>query len=178
MLEEYTPETPEFNLLEGRYNEEIDVTISIPEGETVYYTTDGTDPSESGEIYTEGTVIHVAEGKMTVKAIGFDEKGTPSEQITANYTIVIPTPAAPKSNYASGVYKTAPKVTLRPGSEDKKENAQIVAIYYTLDGREATEESTLYTEPIQLPVGDCTLRAIAKAKNGKLSYEMKVTYSV
>ena len=178
MLREYTPEPPEFSYTEGRYTEEIDVTISVPEGETVYYSIDGTDPSESGLVYEAGTKIHIPEGKMTIKAIGFTQNGMPSEQITANYTVIIPTPSAPKSNYASGVYKKAPKVSLRPGSEDKKENAQIVAIYYTLDGRQATTDSTLYTVPIQLPVGDSRLRAIAVHKNGKISYEMNVTYKV
>ncbi len=180
MLREYTPETPTLSHQEGRYNEAIDVTITIPEGQTVYYTTDGTDPSESGLIYTAGTKIHVPEGKMTVKVIGFTNNGTPSEQVTINYTVIIPTPAAPKANYPSGVYKKAPKVSLRPGSEDKKENEKIVAIYYTLDGRQATTESTLYNddEPIQLPIGKSRLRAIAVASNGKVSYEMNVTYEV
>lgn len=178
MLREYTPESPTFSWEEGRYNEEKELTITSPQGQTVYYTTDGTDPSESGLVYTEGTVIHIPEGKMTVKAIGFTENGTPSEQITANYTVIIPTPAAPKSNIASGKLKKSVKVSLRPGSEDKKENDQIVAIYYTLDGRQATTDSTLYTEPIQLPIGFTTLRAISVHKNGKISYEMQVTYDV
>ena len=178
MLREYTPATPTFSKQAGRYNEAIDVVISTPEGETVYYTTDGTDPSEAGQVYRKGTVIHIPEGKMTVKAIGFTETGVPSEQIEANYTVIIPTPAAPKANYASGKYKKAPKVSLRPGDEDAKKNKDIVAIYYTLDGRQATVDSTLYTGPLQLPVGDCELRAISVAKNGKISYEMRVTYSV
>lgn len=180
MIRAYTPVAPSFSHPEGRYNEEIDVTITIPKDEIVYYTTDGTDPSESGLIYTEGTKIHLYEGKMTVKAIGFTENGMPSEQITANYTVIIPTPAAPKANYKSGVYKTAPKVSLRPGDEDPKKNRNIVAIYYTLDGRQATVDSTLYSDdhPIQLPVGDSVLRAISVDKNGKVSYEMKVTYKV
>ena len=180
MLREYTPTTPTLSQNEGRYNNEIDVTISIPEGQTVYYTIDGTDPSESGLVYQKGTKIHVSEGKITIKAIGFTENGTPSEQVTANYTVVIPTPAAPKANYASGPYKKSFKVTLRPGDdeEDSLNTSPIVAYYYTLDGRQATTESTLYTEPIQIPIGDTTLRAICVAENGKVSYEMKVTYSV
>ncbi|MBQ8094434.1 MAG: chitobiase/beta-hexosaminidase C-terminal domain-containing protein, partial [Clostridia bacterium] len=180
MIRAYTPTAPAFSHPEGRYNEEIDVTITIPKDEIVYYTTDGTDPSESGLIYTEGTKIHLSEGKLTVKAIGFTENGMPSEQIVANYTVIIPTPAAPKANYKSGVYKNAPKVSLRPGDEDPKKNRDIVAIYYTLDGRQATTSSTLYNddEPIQIPVGDSTLRAISVDKNGKVSYEMKVTYKV
>ena len=180
MLRENTPKAPTFSWEEGRYNEEKDLTITIPEGQTVYYTIDGTDPSETGMIYTEGTVIHIPEGKMTVKAIGFTENGTPSEQIEANYTIIIPTPAAPKSNIASGKLKKSVKVSLRPGSEDQKENDKIVAIYYTLDGRQATTEATLYDpdQPIQLPIGKSTLRAISVHENGKISYEMQVTYEV
>lgn len=73
------------------------MTITIPEGETVYYSTDGTDPSESGLIYTAGTSLHVAEGKMTIKAIGFTENGTPSEQVSADYTVIIPTPGGTES---------------------------------------------------------------------------------
>lgn len=59
-------------------------------------------------------------------------------------------------------------------------NPPFVAMYYTLDGRQATTESTLYNpdEPIQLPIGKSTLRAIAVAANGKISYEMNVTYEV
>ena len=178
MLRENTPAAPVLSKQAGRYNETIDVTIAIPQGETVYYTTDGTDPSEAGQIYEKGRIIHVDEGKLTLKAIGFTESGVPSEQVEATYTVIIPTPAAPKSNYASGKYKKAPKVSLRPGDEDKKKNDEIVAIYYTLDGRQATTASTLYTGPIQLPTGDCELRAISVAKNGKVSYEMRVTYSV
>lgn len=180
MLRENTPQAPVFSWEEGRYNEEKDLTITIPAGQTVYYTIDGTDPSESGLIYTEGTLIHLAEGKTTVKAIGFTENGTPSEQISATYTVIIPTPAAPKANIASGKLKKSVKVSLRPGSEDKKENDQIVAIYYTMDGRQATTESTLYDDenPIQLPIGKTTLRAISVHANGKISYEMQVTYDV
>lgn len=44
MLREYTPVAPTFSVSEGRYTSEIDVTISVPDNETVYYTTDGTDP--------------------------------------------------------------------------------------------------------------------------------------
>lgn len=180
MLREKTPASPTFSQNEGKYINEIDVTISVPEGQTVFYSTDGTDPSESGLVYQPGTKIHIAEGKMTIKAIGFTENGTPSEQISANYTVVIPTPAAPKANYASGPYKKSFKVTLRAGDDEETSlnTSPIVAFYYTLDGRQATTESTLYTGPIQIPIGDSTLRAIAVAENGKVSYEMKVTYSV
>lgn len=178
MLREYTPKSPTLSHQEGRYPEAIDVTISIPSGETVYYTIDGTDPSDSGLVYEEGTLIHIPEGKTTIKAIGFTENGTPSEQIEAIFTVIIPTPAAPKSNVKSGVYTYAPKVSLRPGGETKEEQESIAAIYYTIDGRAPTTDSTLYTDPIQLPIGKSTLRAIALGKNGKISYEMNVTYEV
>ena len=178
MRKEFTPTAPTLSHNEGRFLEEIDVTITVPEGQTVYYSIDGTDPSESGLVYQPGTKIHVAEGKMVVKAIGFTENGTPSEQVEANYTVIIPTPAAPKANWQSGEYKKSIKVSLRPGSEDEKENKKIVAIYYTLDGREATPESTLYTEPIQLPIGFTRMRAVSVHENGKVSYEMNITYDV
>ncbi len=181
MLREYTPTAPSFNMQEGRYNKEIDVIITVPEGQTVYYSVDGTDPSESGMVYEAGTKIHVPEGKMTLKAIGFTDNGTPSEQISADYAVIIPTPSAPKANIASGKLKKAVKVALRSGDDPKDPNySPIVAFYYTLDGRPATTDGTLYDpeEQIQLPIGKCELRAIGIAENGKQSYEMIVTYDV
>nr|WP_294468926.1 chitobiase/beta-hexosaminidase C-terminal domain-containing protein [uncultured Sellimonas sp.] len=52
-------------------------------------------------------------------------------------------------------------------------------IYYTLDGSEATVDSTKYTEPIQLnQEGETTVRAIFVNKKGIESVEVQKTYTI
>lgn len=52
------------------------------------------------------------------------------------------------------------------------------AIYYTLDGTEATTASLLYAEPIQIPEGVTTVRAISVNQEGVPSVEVTKTYTV
>ena len=52
-------------------------------------------------------------------------------------------------------------------------------IYYTLDGSEATTDSTEYKEPIQLnQEGETTVRAIFVNKKGIASVEVQKTYTI
>src|SRR5699024_12434059 len=59
---------------------------------------------------------------------------------------------SPTASYPSGEYYKEQKVTLESKTPDVK-------IYYTLDGSEPNESSTLYTEPVLINE-DVTLRAI------------------
>lgn len=69
------------------------------------------------------------------------------------------------------VYDNVQELTL--SSEDKG------TIYYTLDGSEATVESTKYKEPIQLNrEGKTTVRAIFVNKKGIASVEVQKTYTI
>ena len=82
-----TVATPVFSTASGTYYEEIDVEISCAtEGASIYYTTDGTTPDASSELYTGP--IHV-DADMTIKAIGILEGYENSNVATANYVIVI-----------------------------------------------------------------------------------------
>ena len=65
-LEDASVAAPTFSM-DGDGN----VTITIPDGTTVHYTTDNTDPTESSTPYTSGTVISTASlnADKTVKAI-------------------------------------------------------------------------------------------------------------
>ena len=80
-----TVATPVFSVASGTYYEEFDVEITCAtEGATIYYTTDGTDPTVESEVYAEP--IHV-DSDMTLKAFavmeGYDDSGI----ATANYVV-------------------------------------------------------------------------------------------
>ena len=80
-----TVATPVFSVASGTYYEEFDVEIvCATEGATIYFTTDGTDPSASSEVYTEP--IHVIDD-MTLKAIAMKEGYDNSGIATANYVV-------------------------------------------------------------------------------------------
>ena len=81
-----TVATPVFSVASGTYYEVIEVEITCAtEGATIYYTTDGTDPSEDSEIYEEPIVVDT---DMTIKAIAMKEGYDDSGIATANYVIM------------------------------------------------------------------------------------------
>lgn len=80
-------QNPSFSLPGGEYKGEISITINIPENTAVYYTTDGSIPTqENGEQYLPGTALTM--NKVTVlRARSFDTADMlqPSETITQTY---------------------------------------------------------------------------------------------
>ena len=88
-----TVATPTFTPAEGTYTEAQNVTIACEtEGATIYYTLDGTDPTDESTVYAEPIAIAAT---TTVKAFAIKEGMNDSEIATALYTIEEPaTPTA------------------------------------------------------------------------------------
>ena len=79
-----TVATPTFSPLGGIYTESQSVTISCAtDGADIYYTNDGTEPTESSSLYS--SAIEVSE-TTTLKAKAFKTGSTPSGVATATYT--------------------------------------------------------------------------------------------
>ena len=77
--------TPSFSPASGTYLEAQDVTISTTtEGATIYYTTDGSEPSTSSSVYS--SAINVS-SNMTIKAMATATGYDNSAVATAEYTI-------------------------------------------------------------------------------------------
>ena len=84
---EGTVATPTFSPAAGTYNTAQSVEISCSTaGATIYYTTDGTDPTTSSSVYS--SAISVA-SSQTIKAIAAKEDMTNSAVASATYTINI-----------------------------------------------------------------------------------------
>ncbi len=81
---------PTFSPAGGLYSEAQDVTITAADNCTISYTTDGSDPVESGTaVTTDGnTAIVNVNSTTTIKAVAMDTKLNFSEVATATYTIV------------------------------------------------------------------------------------------
>ena len=80
-----TVEMPAFSPAGGEVEEGTTVTIACPtDGATIYYTTDGTEPTTSSTKYTGAITVN---STMTIKAIAVKDGYTDSEVATASYTI-------------------------------------------------------------------------------------------
>ena len=79
-------QNPVFSPVPGIYNVDIDVTISCAtDGATIYYTTDGTEPSAANGTLYDGNEIVVSQ-TTTFKAIAIKDNNA-SSIVTAEYTI-------------------------------------------------------------------------------------------
>ena len=94
----------------------------------IYYTTDGTTPTESSNLYKEPVLINRT---TTLKAIAVSKDGEISEVASFQYTAAARADM-PKASYESGsIVESGTIITLRTDTA----NAQI---YYSTDGTDPT----------------------------------------
>jgi hypothetical protein len=128
----------------------VSITDATP-GVSIYYTTDGSTPTTSSNVY--GAPISVT-GTETIDAIASGGGYNPSPVASATYTIEQLT-ATPTISPNGGVVTDGQVVTLA----DSQSGA---SIYYTTDGSTPTSSSTLYTTPLFVNSSE-TLTAVAIA---------------
>ena len=139
-------EAPTFNPEAGTYAEAQSVILSCAtEGATIYYTTDGTEPTTGSSLYTAGTDISVST-TTTIKAIavkGSDESSVASAtyficSATSPYTVAqaLDFPEYPANGvYVHGIVSTAPTQTPTSNGE---------LTYYISDDGAATNQLEVY----------------------------------
>ena len=145
------------------------LTISdLHSGATIYYTTDGTNP-------TTGSTPYDSENKPTItaattfKAIAVKDNYTTSDVASAAYTLLAPA-ATPTFSPEAGTYTWAQNVTISTTTEG-------ATIYYTTDGSNPTSSSSVYSEPIAVNETK-TIKAIA-AKDGMANSDVaEATYTM
>ncbi|MFZ3130067.1 MAG: chitobiase/beta-hexosaminidase C-terminal domain-containing protein, partial [Desulfosporosinus sp.] len=140
--------------------------IGAADGDTVYYTTDGSNPynSVTRQVYEEPSAITVDTSGLELRAIIKNANGVFGDSNWNNYVRGTTQPNI--SNIPGGN---------NPGTYGDAFDAVLVSstgasIYYTLDGTTATTSGTLYTEPIQVDK-NTRIRAIA-VQDGITSTEM------
>ena len=159
-VSDYVSEAPQFSLEEGTYSEVQEVAISSETGGTIYYTTDGTDPTESSTEYTEPILLQ-DEGETEIRAIAVNANGIPSVVTSGIYTIEFPIVDAPAVTPATGQYTEPTKITITV--------PEGYTAYYTMDGSTPTSDSEKYTAPIDMPQNTQTIFSaiLVNDNNGK-----------
>jgi alpha-tubulin suppressor-like RCC1 family protein len=124
---------------EGTYEAAQDVTAtSVTSGATILYTTDGSAPDETGPSMPSGGTVSIDE-TTTLKAQAVKQDKTPSDVVTAEYTLQVP---AVTFSPEGGTYTEPQTVTLAC--------TETAEIRYTDDGADPDESSALYADPIEV----------------------------
>lgn len=126
----------------------------------IYYTLDGTDPNQGGVLY-DGNPVQLVQNSV-VTAIAKKSGAISSDPVTREYNWFTAATPTFKVEHLAVVIDCAEPATAK--------------IHYTTDGTEPTEESPVYTEPLQL-AKDCSVRAIAVADHWNTSSLGRYTYT-
>lgn len=133
-------------------------------GGKIYYTTDGSNPSDPNSTRQEYTGELTISATTTFKAVAF-VGNLYSEVVEKTYT---KTPAAPVISPASCTFNEPLTVTITAESG--------ATIYYTTDGSNPTDQSTLYTGPFTVSGATTTVKAKAYV-NGVYGATATETYT-
>lgn len=172
---EFIPKPPDANPIAGFYEQVRKLTLISPEGYDVYYSADvDAKLPEEGTLYTEPVILD--EGNHDLRAVAVNGELV-SDIWKGNYRIIKPSPQQPQTNLAPNTYKQRQRVRLRPGKDNEKDTD--ITIYYTIDGSIPDADSPIYTgEPIVLPGGRVTLKAVAVNGDNKASNMLEVGYKI
>ena len=145
-VSDYVSSSPVFTPEAGTYSEVQEVTITSETGGDIYYTTDGSDPSEqTGTKYTEPVLLQT-EGETEIRAIAVNENGIPSVISSSTYTIEFPIEDAPAVTPSTGQYTEPTQITITVPDG--------YTAYYTTDGSTPDPKSSSthkYTGPVDMP---------------------------
>ena len=153
-------EAPTFDPVSGgTFYGSLDVTISsATSGATIYYTTDGSEPTTSSNSVASGGTVTI-NSSCTIKAIAVAQDYDNSPVAEASYTKE--TLPMPTFSPAGGTYDIGQSIQVSISAVDD------AAIYYTLDGTDPVANRTAYTGPITISQ-TTTLKAIS-VYNGETS---------
>jgi hypothetical protein len=135
-------------------------------GAEIFYTTNGTKPSNSSTRYTNA--FKVGENQ-TVTAVAYSADFGEGPTATAKFIIKLPADS-PKFSVKGAKYPKAVSVTITDATKG-------AVIYYTTNGKTPTTAATHYTKPVEVS-SDETLKAIAVAPGGSYGPVTSAIYTI
>jgi tetratricopeptide (TPR) repeat protein len=152
LFAEYMVTVPEFDLEEGTFDEEQELSLSSEDGFDIYYTLDGGDPTLQGIHYTEPIKLDENEKTYVVKAACVNRKQIYSDVVEREYRIEFEAPDMPIVTPDGGDFGVAATVTVTVPDG--------CTAYYTWSGATPNKNSNRYTKPITIPEGNNVLSVI------------------
>ena len=158
-LSDYIIAVPEFNLDDEEVYDDVQQLELSAGKNTIQYTTDQTDPLQSGKSY-DGP-IQLEEGENVIRAVALDKRGIPGMSVEKTYVIEFPVEDAPAVSPSTGQYESAHLIEIKvPDGYEA---------YYTMDGEDPTTASTKYSGPVDMPEGETLFKAILVSGGGRVS---------
>lgn len=164
LFTDYQVQTPKFSIEPGVYDGAQTLVLSSDAGDSVFYTTDGSDPMEKGLMYTNPIPLGENNHTYVIKAVCMNDKNLYSDVVTNQYQIKIPAPDIPIVTPDGGDFgvETTVSVTVPDGC----------SAYYTWDGSTPTSASSRYASPLTIPEGNNVLSVIIIDNTTHLSSEV------
>ena len=153
----------------AQYTKQATVSIECgTTGATIYYTTNGDNPTGSSSLYSDSFVMYK---NCTIKSIGIKDGLIDSDIATSEIEVILPTPVLQAN--ANGDEAT---VTITNAS-DYESNYGTVTFYYTDDGSAPqVDEGKIFTSGKTF-TKNCTVKVIAVATDNVNSVAGEVAVS-
>ncbi|MCR5418104.1 MAG: chitobiase/beta-hexosaminidase C-terminal domain-containing protein [Lachnospiraceae bacterium] len=167
----YIANPPEFSLEPGIYEESASLKLLASGAGTIYYTTDGSTPDETSQVYTVPIIL--GEGTYKISCIYCNSYGILSEVSQAQYTITHQEgeTVLPEVKPETGSYNQPQIITVEMPEEGYQ-------IYYTTDGSDPGLESKVYSKPIPMPLGESHYKFALFDEDGNGSESVEVSYQL
>ena len=168
-FQHYMAMAPEFGYPTGNYEQVISLKISANTTGKIYYTINGAEPTVYSARYTSPILLEP--GEYRIRAMFVNDYGIQSDISENYYLIDVEIPEAPEINLESGDYTTPCRIEVTAPSGG--------TIYYTTNGAIPTEDnSTVYNQPIEMPVGRTNFRFVVISEEGAQSEVVSRSYDL
>ncbi|GEP93183.1 hypothetical protein CTE07_48280 [Chitinophaga terrae (ex Kim and Jung 2007)] len=156
--------TPSAGVYQGRVK--IKLSVGVP-GSSVYYTTDGSTPTTSSNLYTSEILI---DSTTRIKAYAVKDGRSPSQVVAGTYTIVPDGAAVPVFSLPEGAYTGTQTVSISSSTPG-------AVIHYALNDEVLSSASPVYTTPLEIKT-TTTVKAYATAAGLSDSKPAIATYTI
>jgi len=132
-----TLDAPTFSPGGGAYNAPVEVSATLDgNADKTYYTEDGSEPDETNELYTGGTITVDGDhgDAVTLKMVSYDAQQNKGLVGAAEYTFDKEGPAKPGFDPNGGTFSAARQVSIQLATDAHE-------TYYTKDGSEPDKDS-------------------------------------
>lgn len=152
----------------GTYNTAQSVVLTSSEpAATIFYTIDGSEPTNSSSQF-DGNPIEISTN-TTLKFLAVDPADNHTSAVVTEIYAIDTSSPTPSASPSGGTYDSAQTVTLNSDEPS--------AIYYTTDGSEPTNSSSIFTDPLNIAT-DTTIKILAIDIAGNTSPVVVANYVI
>lgn len=167
---DYIANPPAFSLESGIYHEKMVLKLIANTNGTIYYTVNGNNPLTDDNAIPYTSPIELENGNYKIQAYFINSKGIASAISDSEYYIDITIPDKPVITPKRGAYSSPQMITV--------EIPEGCRVFYSTDGSKPSMDSTEYTEPIPMPLGNSTFHFITYSMAGAASEISSVRYTL